>query len=74
MSISESGPNAFLVAEPKMKTWVAPIRRNKSAAAITAFLSMKMVAVLCRYNRAPQEFFPFYYYDPDFVSVVCGRR
>ena len=35
MSMSESGRNLPLVAEPKTKTWVAPMLRNRFAAAKT---------------------------------------
>jgi hypothetical protein len=45
MSMSESGRNPPLVAEPKIKTCVAPILRNRFAAAVRASFSMKTVVI-----------------------------
>src|ERR1019366_2534514 len=45
MSMSESGRNPPLVAEPKTKTCVAPILRNRFAAAVRASFSMKTVVI-----------------------------
>ena len=71
ISISESGRKLPLVAEPKIKTCVAPMLRSRFAAARIAFFSMKAVAILIL--RQPVPLARFARSDYTTASTIWNR-